>query len=33
MPSEKLLREMGAFNEELVKAGVMRAQVERQRKS
>ena len=25
MPSEKLLREMGAFNEELVKAGVMQA--------
>jgi hypothetical protein len=25
MPSEKLLREMGAFNEELVKAGVMLA--------
>jgi hypothetical protein len=25
MPSETLLREMGAFNEELVKAGVMQA--------
>ena len=25
MPSEKLLREMGKFNEELVKAGVMQA--------
>jgi hypothetical protein len=25
MPSEELLREMGAFNEELVKAGVMQA--------
>ena len=25
MPSEKLLREMGAFNEELVKAGIMLA--------
>ena len=25
MPSEPLLREMGAFNEELVKAGVMQA--------
>jgi hypothetical protein len=25
MPSEKLLREMGEFNEELVKAGVMLA--------
>ena len=25
MPSEKLLREMGEFNEELVKAGVMQA--------
>jgi hypothetical protein len=25
MPSEQLLREMGAFNEELVKAGIMQA--------
>jgi hypothetical protein len=25
MPSEKLLREMGKFNEELVKAGLMLA--------
>src|SRR6266702_3809743 len=25
MPSEKLLREMGNFNEELVKAGIMQA--------
>lgn len=25
MPSEKLLRDMGAFNEELVKAGIMQA--------